>query len=59
MSLRKRVGLPWGWPCWEVYLHPAWPLRPPGGEEMAVCAAHPICRCLLSQCPLTIAPEEN
>lgn len=53
-SLRERVGLPWGWPRFEVYLHLGLAAAA-RGEEMAVCAAHPICPCLLTQCPLTIS----
>lgn len=41
MSPCKRVGLPWGWPCWEVYLHLD-VAAAPRGEEMAVRVAHPM-----------------
>lgn len=51
MSFCKRVELPWGLPCSEVYLYCF--CCPAGGEEMAVCAAHPILPSLPSQCPLT------
>lgn len=54
MSLCKRVGLPWGLPCSEVYLylHSAAALEV---RKWRCVWPIPFCLFLPSQCPLTIS----